>query len=115
MWAVGDQTVPFAFSKYEDFTTFEDLKSYAQESHALIDRTLPTIAERLDDRVSMPSSKDPPLITVSEALLQCVMHSQWHRGQNATRLRELGATPPTVDLILWYWKGRPPAIWIANH
>jgi len=44
-----------------------------------------------------------------EALTQMAMHSQWHRGQNATRLRELGAQPPTVDLIAWYWKGRPSA------
>ena len=37
------------------------------------------------------------------------MHSQWHRGQNAMRLRELGGEPPTTDLIVWYWKGRPSA------
>jgi uncharacterized damage-inducible protein DinB len=37
------------------------------------------------------------------------LHSQHHRGQNATRLRELGAVPPATDLIVWYWKGRPAA------
>ena len=46
-----------------------------------------------------------------EALTQCAMHSQWHRGQNAMRLRELGGEPPAVDLIVWYWKGRPEAQW----
>jgi uncharacterized damage-inducible protein DinB len=60
----------------------------------------------------MPWFKEPALtITVGEALTQCAMHSQWHRGQNATRLRELGATPPTGDLIVWYWKGRPVPAW----
>jgi uncharacterized damage-inducible protein DinB len=56
--------------------------------------------------------KDPPLtITIAEALTQCAMHSHYHRGQNATRLRELGVEPPLTDLIVWYWRGRPAAAW----
>jgi uncharacterized damage-inducible protein DinB len=39
------------------------------------------------------------------------MHSHYHRGQNATRLRELGGTPPNTDLIVWYWKGQPESEW----
>ena len=39
------------------------------------------------------------------------MHSHYHRGQNATRLRELGAEPPGTDLIVWYWKSRPAPAW----
>jgi hypothetical protein len=56
--------------------------------------------------------KDPPLtITVAEALTQCAMHSHYHRGQNATRLRDLGGEPPPTDLIYWQWKGRPAGAW----
>ena len=62
----------------------------------------------LAEQVSIPWFKDRALtITRAEALTQAVMHSQWHRGQNSTRLRELGATPPTLDLIVWYWIGKP--------
>ena len=113
IWAVGDRAIAFAFSQPEDFKTVGDLKVFARESHANIDRCLSHITDtRLAESVTMPWFKDPPLtITVSEALTQCAMHSQWHRGQNATRLRELGATPPTVDLIVWYWKGRPMPAW----
>jgi uncharacterized damage-inducible protein DinB len=39
--------------------------------------------------------------TVGEMMMQVVMHSQHHRGQVASRLRELGGAPPTVDFILW--------------
>jgi uncharacterized damage-inducible protein DinB len=39
--------------------------------------------------------------TIGTALLQMILHSQHHRGQLAMRLRALGATPPTVDYILW--------------
>jgi uncharacterized damage-inducible protein DinB len=35
IWAVGDRATPFAFSKPDDFKTFDDLKSFARESHAI--------------------------------------------------------------------------------
>ena len=43
-------------------------------------------------------------------LTQIVMHSQNHRGQCLTRLRENGAQPPTLDYILWA-KDRPAPAW----
>src|SRR5713101_6905667 len=99
IWAVGDRTATFAFSKADDFKTFDDLKAFARDSHAIINQFVEGVTDtQLAQNVSIPWFKDPPLtITVGEALTQCAMHSQWHRGQNATRLRELGATPPTVD------------------
>jgi hypothetical protein len=36
MWAVGDRTTAFAFSKPDDFKTFDALKAFARESHATI-------------------------------------------------------------------------------
>ena len=112
-WIVGDRSDSFAFSKPEDFATFTDLRAFALETHAAIDRVLSGLSDsRLRDEVAVPWFKDPPLsLTVGEALTQCALHSQWHRAQNATRLRELGASPPTVDLIVWYWKGRPAPAW----
>ena len=35
----------------------------------------------------------------------------YHRGQNATRLRELGGEPPLTDFVAWLWKGRPDGKW----
>jgi len=40
-------------------------------------------------------------------LLQALLHSQHHRGQNASRMRQLGATPPMTDFVVWYAFGRP--------
>jgi len=40
-------------------------------------------------------------------LLQAITHSQHHRGQNASRMRQLGVTPPMTDFIVWYALGRP--------
>jgi uncharacterized damage-inducible protein DinB len=64
--------------------------------------------EQLKEIVNIPWFKDPPLsITVEQALMQAAMHSHYHRGQNAARIRELGGSPPLTDLIIWYSKGSP--------
>ncbi len=39
--------------------------------------------------------------TVAEGLTQVVMHSQNHRGQCLTKIREKGGKPPTLDYIKW--------------
>ncbi|HEX4006133.1 MAG TPA: DinB family protein [Acidobacteriaceae bacterium] len=44
--------------------------------------------------------------TFAEGLTQVILHSQNHRGQCLTRLRENGAAPPRLDYILWI-KDRP--------
>jgi uncharacterized damage-inducible protein DinB len=111
IWAVGDRAVQLSPTKPDAFPSFEELREYASESHQQVHRGLAALTDaRLAEAIEMPWFRDPPLsLTVAEALTQMAMHSQHHRGQNATRLRELGAVPPTVDLIVWYWKGRPPA------
>ncbi len=45
--------------------------------------------------------------TVGDSLLQVVLHTTYHRGQVATRLRESGGEPPLTDFIAWIWVGRP--------
>ena len=116
LWAVGDRKTAFVFTRVDDFATLPDLRRYAREYHDEVARFLERVADsRLDERIDIPWFTDPPLsITVTEALTQCAMHSHYHRGQNATRLRELGAEPPGTDLIVWYWKSRPAPAWPAE-
>jgi len=113
MWAVGDRATGLAVTNAGDFASLSELKAYARGSHEAFDRFLAAVTDaRLEERISMPWFTDPPLsITVTEALTQCAMHSHYHRGQNATRLRELAGEPPLTDLIVWYWKGRPAPAW----
>ena len=62
--------------------------------------------------VRIPWFPDPPcIITVAEALVQVAMHSQHHRGQCMTRLKDLGGEPKNVDWIIWLWKQKPAARW----
>lgn len=113
MWGVRQDGTPFALSQPKDFATFDDLRVFARDSHAEIQRMLDSVSDgRLAEPITIPWFRDPPLtISVTEALTQSAMHSHHHRGQNATRLRELGGEPPSTDLIVWYWKGRPSPSW----
>jgi len=114
-WMVGDRQSPFAMTKAEDYATLADLKAATREYHEEVARFLDALTpDRLEETIEVPWFKEPSLsLTRERALTQCAMHSHWHRGQNAVRLRELGAEPPAVDLIVWYWKGRPPPAWTA--
>ena len=49
--------------------------------------------------------------SVAEAVMQVCMHSHGHRAQCATKLRQLGGTPPTTDFILWIKEARPAPEW----
>lgn len=111
VWAVGARADRPEVTAPDQYATFDALGGYARESHDRVRGLLATLTDaNLTQPVTMPWFKDPPLtISATEALTQMTMHSHHHRGQNLTRLRELGATPPTLDLIIWYWKGRPPA------
>ncbi|MDP4174343.1 MAG: DinB family protein [Bacteroidota bacterium] len=53
-------------------------------------------------------------ITIGESMLQVALHSQYHRGQINSRLRELSGEPPVVDFIAWIWLGKPVAKWIEE-
>jgi len=111
-WIVGPRTTQFAVKKIEDFPATADLKSYAREGldqlNGLLKNSDPS---RLEEMIEVPWFRPPARITIRQALTQAAMHSHYHRGQNATRLRELGGTPPSTDYIIWLQKGQPPAQW----
>lgn len=112
-WITGDRQSPLPFTKAEAFPTFEALREYARSYHASVEPWLASLTDdRLATSIDIPFFEDPPLtITVAEALTQCALHSQHHRGQNAARLRELGGSPENTDYIIWLWKGRPASTW----
>jgi hypothetical protein len=93
--------------------TFDALKDWTRGNH----ECLRGVVEALDHAglsrmVTIPWIGEPPcVITMADALTQVAMHTQHHRGQNITRLRQLGTPPKNVDYILWLWKGKPAASW----
>lgn len=112
LWITGPRNGPFANKKLEDFPRAADLKSYGREGLAELNRFLNDCTPvRLEEVIEVIWFRPPARITIAQALTQAAMHSHYHRGQNATRLRELGGTPLTTDFIIWLYKGKPAANW----
>ena len=63
-------------------------------------------ADRLLQSPFLPDTS----FSIDQAMAQACMHSQGHRSQCATMLRELGGTPPSMDFIVWL-KDRPAPVW----
>jgi uncharacterized damage-inducible protein DinB len=50
-------------------------------------------------------------VSVADGIVQVAMHTQHHRGQLMTRLKDFGGEPANVDYVIWLWKGKPAADW----
>ena len=84
----------------------EDLQAaMASANQGLVD-ALPSAD--LEKMIALPRGpKGPWEAPAGVLLLQAITHGQHHRGQNASRIRQLGVTPPMTDYIIWYAFGRP--------
>jgi uncharacterized damage-inducible protein DinB len=112
LWVMGPRTEQFANAKIENYPDLADLKGFARKGHAEFAALLRGIGEvRLQEEVEVPWFRPTLKISVRHALMQAAMHSHYHRGQNATRLRELGSVPPGTDFIEWLRQGQPAARW----
>lgn len=103
----------FELPSVDRFSTVADLVTHARATHDAEREFVSGLDESaLGEIIEIPFPPPTPLrLARWQALAQSAMHSQHHRAQNATRLRELGGEPPTTDLILWYWLQRPAATW----
>ena len=110
LWVTGPRNQEFALKKSEDFADMAELKGYAKEGLAALLEFVKTVGPA-EELIEVPWFRPPAKITIRQALMQAAMHSHYHRGQNATRLRELGGVPPATDFIVWLHKGQPAAQW----
>ena len=112
---LGERASCFVVLKNGATLEFEELKTFARLVLDDTQRFMTGVDEaRLSEAITIPwaaTDGAPLTITVAQALTQAAMHSHYHRGQNASRLRELGGVPPTTDLIVWYWNGRKKPEW----
>ena len=89
--------------------SLDDLTASFQQAHSMQHAFIELLDDEELSRVPEIAHFKEIQPTVAEVLMQIVLHSQGHRGQCLTRLRILGATPPTVDFILWL-KHRPVTV-----
>lgn len=112
LWISGPRTSGFVFKKLEDFARMADLKKYAQQYHVTVAELLKELdPAKIEELVEAPWFTPPVKLSRRHALTQAATHSHYHRGQNATRLRELGGVPPSTDFIIWLRKGQPAGQW----
>ena len=112
LWITGPRTSAFEYKKAEEYPDPAALKKYAQQGlTGLRERLRTATPEALEEVIEVPWFQPTLKISRRQALMQATMHSHYHRGQNAMRLRELGGVPPTTDFILWLHKDQPPADW----
>jgi uncharacterized damage-inducible protein DinB len=101
--ALGQQ--PDAASATET-DSMEELQASMRRAHADLAATLESAD--LNKMIPLPRGpKGPFEAPAGVLLLQALTHSHHHRGQNASRMRQLGAKPPMTDFIIWYGLGRP--------
>jgi uncharacterized damage-inducible protein DinB len=86
--------------------SIDDLEAAMRKAQT--DMTLALESVDLDKTIGLPRGPNGPFeAPAGVLLLQALTHSQHHRGQNASRMRQLGATPPMTDFVIWYALGRP--------
>jgi uncharacterized damage-inducible protein DinB len=92
---------------------YEELKTRVRASHTGLREFAASLTpEGLERTVRIPFIPDPPcVITAAQAIVQVAMHTQHHRGQCMTRLKDFGGEPKNVDWIIWLWKQKPEARW----
>jgi uncharacterized damage-inducible protein DinB len=84
----------------------EELESAMGKAHEGLMATLESVD--LEKMIPLPRGPKGPFEAPAGVLLvQALTHSHHHRGQNASRMRELGVAPPMTDFVAWYALGRP--------
>ena len=103
-----------------DGLSSRELAAWARGNHQAIGSYVAGLADSaLTGPVTLPWTRvaaehlgrEPDPTNLADTLVHQYAHCAHHRGQVATRLRELGIDPPLVDYILWVWMGRPEAAW----
>ena len=93
-------------SGMKDIEPADQLEAMLGKANAELIEALNSID--LQKMIALPRGPQGPWEAPAGVLLvQAITHSQHHRGQNASRMRQLGATPPMTDFAIWYALGRP--------
>ena len=97
-----------AVAQGRDLTTLAAARARGEAVEAERAAFLAGLSERrLDEAVVVkPSAGGEHVHTFREMFRRAVDHSSYHRGQLVTLLRQVGATPPSTGLIVFYRERR---------
>jgi uncharacterized damage-inducible protein DinB len=113
VWLARWQGVPLPFPKVEDYPDLKDLYHFAKACHVAQGAYLERLDEGALDRPVAYRNLAGEAFTqpLRDLLLHLPYHSQYHRGQSAMRMVQLGAHMPGTDLVTWQRGGRPGPDW----
>ncbi|OGU77466.1 MAG: hypothetical protein A2V93_00210 [Ignavibacteria bacterium RBG_16_34_14] len=109
--------------KYRAMTEFHNLNEIAEwglDFHKKYEIFINKLnEEKLKEIIKIPWSKhlDAKLgkpagpSSLTQQILQVVLHSTYHRAQVNKTIREIGVEPPLTDFIFWIWTGKPEGKW----
>jgi uncharacterized damage-inducible protein DinB len=93
-------------ARVSEIGSIDELETSMGKAHGDLAATLASVD--LDRMIALPRGpKGPFEAPAGVLLLQALTHSQHHRAQNASRMRQLGVAPPMTDFVIWYALGRP--------
>ncbi len=112
IWLARWQEAPVAVPQ-PGFPSPEAFRDWATEGHGAVAAFLAGVsAADLARPVRYRNlAGDPFVQPLGELMLHLPFHSQYHRGQSATRMVQLGGHMPGTDLVTWMRDGRPAADW----
>lgn len=104
IWLERWQGDPQPFLDPKDVPTLAALKSLWEKTGYETAKWLGTMTDRkLGETFTMKTLKGDSFTHLFwQAFQHVVNHSTYHRGQVITMMRQLGLTPPSTDLILFY-------------
>ena len=113
IWLGRWQGLQMPWPKPEDYPSLDDLRHFATACHAAQRAYLQTMKDGdLEKELAFTTLQGEEVRQrLGDTLLQLPMHSQYHRGQNALRMKALGAMVPGTDFALWTRTGRPEPDW----
>lgn len=113
LWLARWQGVAITVPQATDYASMDDLLHFAKACHAAL-RAFLSMNREADLSVDVAYKNihgEAFTQPLGDLMLHLAFHTQYHRGQTATRLRALGSQIPATDLVVWQREGRPAASW----
>ena len=112
--------LPWERTSMEDFDSLRHLMRWSRDNHVELAEYVQALdPAAMDEPMILPwagyfskaMGRDPEPTSMRETVYQVASHTMHHRGQVATRVRQLGLNPPMTDFIIWAWEGKPAPAW----
>ena len=113
LWMARWQGLPWTLPEADQFPEITDILHLAKACGVAFKHHVGALREEDLGRVLQGKrlNGDPYTLSFQDSLIHLAHHSDYHRGQNATRMRELGSAMTPTGWFDWVQRDRPGARW----